>query len=123
MEAARDDVFIDDIIIPATDGYSIAATLFLPRGPKTHAVLINSAAAVTRTIYRNFASYLAARGCAVVSYDYRGIGGSRQRDIYDRVKSLVGFKASLADWAALDATAALEWMRERYKHLPLSYVG
>jgi predicted alpha/beta hydrolase len=123
MEAARDDVFTDEIIIPANDGYLIAATLFLPRGPKTHAVLINSAAAVTRKIYRNFASYLAARGCAVVSYDYRGIGGSRQRDIYDRVKSLAGFKASLADWAALDATAALEWMRERYKHLPLSYVG
>ena len=38
-----DDVFIDDITVPAMDGYPLAATLFLPRGAKRHAVLINSA--------------------------------------------------------------------------------
>jgi hypothetical protein len=31
-EAARDDVFVDDITFPATDGYVLGATLFLPRG-------------------------------------------------------------------------------------------
>ena len=41
-----DDVFSDDITLPATDGYPLAATLFLPRGAKRHAVLINSATAV-----------------------------------------------------------------------------
>ena len=45
-EAALDDVFIDDITFPATDGYLLGATLFLPRGAKRHAVLINSATAV-----------------------------------------------------------------------------
>ena len=29
----------------------------------------------------------------------------------------------MADWAALDATAAVGWMRERYRELPLAYVG
>ena len=29
----------------------------------------------------------------------------------------------MSDWAALDATAAVAWMRERYHDLPLSYVG
>ena len=29
----------------------------------------------------------------------------------------------MADWAALDVTAAVAWMRERYKTLPLNYVG
>ena len=43
-----DDVFSDDITVPATDGYPLAATLFLPRGAKRHAVLINSATAVPR---------------------------------------------------------------------------
>jgi predicted alpha/beta hydrolase len=42
---------------------------------------------------------------------------------YNQPKSLVGFKASMADWAALDVTAAVAWMRERYKTLPLAYVG
>ena len=29
----------------------------------------------------------------------------------------------MSDWAALDVTAAVAWMRERYHNLPLSYVG
>jgi predicted alpha/beta hydrolase len=125
MDAASDDVFIDEIGLPATDGYALTGTLFLPRGTKRHAVLINSATAVPRKIYRGFASYLAHRGCAVLTYDYRGIGGSRQPAMvgYNQPKSLVGFKASMSDWAALDVAAAVRWMRERYNTLPLAYVG
>jgi hypothetical protein len=63
-KAALDDVFIDDITIPATDGYVLGATLFLPRGGMRHAVLINSATAVPRKIYKGFAGYLARRGSA-----------------------------------------------------------
>jgi predicted alpha/beta hydrolase len=124
-DAALDDVFIDDIALPATDGYLLGASLFLPRGAKRHAVLINSATAVPRKVYRGFAGYLARRGCAVLTYDYRGIGDSRQKSLvgYNQVKSLAGFKASMADWAALDITAAVAWMRERYHALPLTYVG
>ncbi len=124
-EAALDDVFIDDITFPATDGYLLGATLFLPRGAKRQAVLINSGAALPRKIYRGFAGYLARRGCAVLTYDYRGIGDSRQRALvgYNQPKSLVGFNATMADWAALDVTAAVAWMRERYHDLPLNYVG
>lgn len=116
-EAEQDDVFSDDIKLPAADGYPLAATLFLPRRSKRkQAILINSAAAVSRKIYRGFASYLAGRGCAVLIYDYRGIGGSKP-------KSLVGFPANMSDWAKLDATAAIDWMRLRYKELPLNVVG
>lgn len=112
-----DDVSIEDITLPATDGYPLGATLFLPRGDMRHAVLINSATAVPRRFYRGFAGYLASRGSAVLTYDYRGTGGSRQAE------SLAGFEASMADWAARDITAAVAWMRERYSALPLSYVG
>jgi predicted alpha/beta hydrolase len=124
-EAALDDVFIDDITFPATDGYLLGATLFLPRGAKRHAVLINSATAVPRKIYRGFAGYLARRGCAVLTYDYRGTGGSRQKSPggCNQPRSLAGFKASMSEWAALDVTAAVAWMRERYHDLPLNYVG
>jgi predicted alpha/beta hydrolase len=124
-EPVLDDVFIDDISLPAKDGYLLGATLFLPRGAKRHAVLINSATAVPRKIYRGFAGYLARRGCAVLTYDYRGTGGSRQKpaDGRHQPKSLAGFKASMSDWAALDVTAAVAWMRERYRNLPLNYVG
>src|SRR5437763_2111011 len=123
-EAALDDVFIDDIIVPAADRYPLGATLFLPRTAKrTHAVLINSATAVPRKLYRGFAGYLARRGCSVLTYDYRGTGDSRQKALtgYNQVKSLVGFKASMSDWAAQDVTSAVSWMRERYKALPFAY--
>ena len=87
-----DDVFIDDITVPAMDGYPLAATLFLPRGAKRHAVLINSAPAVPRKLYRGFASYLAQRGSAVLTYDYRGTGDSRPQ-ARTGYESLAGFKA------------------------------
>ena len=124
-EAILDDVFADDITIPAVDGYKLAATLFLPRGARRHAVLINSATAVPRKIYRGFAAYLAHTGCCVLTYDYRGIGGSRQKSVegYNQPRSLVGFNASMADWAELDMTAAVTWMRERYHNVPLTFVG
>ncbi len=125
-ETALDDVFQDNITFPAADGYLLAATLFLPRtGARHHAVLINSATAVPRKIYRGFAGYFARRGCAVLTYDYRGVGDSRPRSVNGsgQPKSLAGFKASMSDWAALDVTAAVTWMRERYANLPLNYVG
>jgi predicted alpha/beta hydrolase len=111
-----DEPFIDDITVPATDGFQLAATLFLPRRTRRAAVLINSATAVPRKIYRSFAGYLASRGAVVLTYDYRGISGSRP-------KTLVGFKASMADWAAYDMSGAIAWMRQRYGDQPLGFVG
>jgi len=123
---AFDDVFCDDITIPASDGFALGATLFLPRSAKKrHAVLINSATAVPRGFYKSFASYLSRQGCAVLTYDYRGIGGSRLKSATDatRPASLRGFEASMADWAAKDVTGAVTWMRQRYGGVPLLYVG
>lgn len=111
-----DEPFIDDITVSATDGFQLAATLFLPRGTRRSAVLISSATAVPRKIYRGFAGYLASRGAVVLTYDYRGIGGSRP-------KSLAGLKASMADWATRDMAGAIAWMRQRYGDWPLRVVG
>ena len=41
MDAVTDDVFIDDITFQGVDGYSLAATLFMPRRPRRQAILIN----------------------------------------------------------------------------------
>jgi predicted alpha/beta hydrolase len=71
---------------------------------------------VPRKIYRGFATYLASRGCVVLTYDYRGIGGSRPA-------SLKGFPATMSDWAVLDIASAVTWMRGRYKGVPLAVVG
>ena len=124
-ETALNEVIVDDISFPASDGYLLGASLHLPRGPRRHAVLISSATAVPRKIYRGFASYLASRGGAVLTYDYRGIGASRPKSPpgNDPSKSLAGFETSMSEWAARDVSAAVAWLRERYPSLALSYVG
>jgi predicted alpha/beta hydrolase len=107
---------ISDTGFPARDGYRLAASEFMPDGPPRAAVVINSATAVPRRIYRGFATYLAERGFAVLTYDYRGVAGSRP-------PSLVGFPARMRDWAALDVTAALDHARTRWPEVLLNAVG
>lgn len=116
--------------IPATDGTPLAATLFEPggeaeqggpaggeshNGPKA-AVLLSSATAVKRRYYQPFASFLAEAGLAVLTYDYRGVGGSRPA-------RLKGYEAAMHQWATRDAQGALEWLAGRYPGLPLLLVG
>ena len=66
--------------------------------------------------YHRFARYLAARGAAVLSFDYRGIGASREG-------SLRNLKAGMDDWAVQDLGAALAEARTTYPRLPLSAVA
>jgi predicted alpha/beta hydrolase len=110
------EVLVQDTTITARDGRALAATVFAPPAAPQAAVLINSATAVPRKIYRGFATYLAEHGFAVLSYDYRGIGGSRPQ-------TLKGFQARMRDWAALDVAAAIDHMRGAWPNLPLSVVG
>jgi predicted alpha/beta hydrolase len=110
------EVLIQDTTIAARDGYALAASVFVPEAPPSGAVLINSATAVPRKIYRGFAGYLAQQGFAVVTYDYRGTGGSRPA-------SLRGFKVRMRDWAALDVSGAIDHMRAVWPKLPLCAVG
>ncbi|MEA2934598.1 MAG: hypothetical protein QOD74_1244 [Variibacter sp.] len=109
-------ISVQDTTIAARDGYRLAATAFTPEQPPQRIVLINSATAVPRKIYRGFANYLASRGSAVISYDYRGVGGSRPA-------SLKGFDARMRDWAALDVAGAIDHARQVWPLIPLAYVG
>jgi predicted alpha/beta hydrolase len=63
------EILVQDTTIAARDGYALAATVFVPPGAPDRAVLINSATAVPRKIYRGFAGYLASQGFAVVTYE------------------------------------------------------
>ena len=110
------DVLTQDTTIAARDGFRLAATVFTPPGPPRAAVLIGSATAVPRKIYRGFAGYLAERGFAALTYDYRGIGGSRPQ-------SLKGFSARMRDWATLDTSGAVDHLRQVWPQLPLYVIG
>jgi predicted alpha/beta hydrolase len=110
------EILVQDTTIHARDGYPLAATVFAPPRPPHRTVLVSSATAVPRRIYRGFATYLAEQGFAALTYDYRGIAGSRP-------PSLKGFSARMRDWAALDAAAAIDHMRTVWPQAPLSLVG
>jgi len=98
---------VEDVAIAAKDGYPLAATSFLPDPPPATWVIVNSATAVRRTYYARFARFLAEQGLAVVTYDYRGIGGSRP-------KRLRGFAARMRDWAQQDAAGVIDWVAARH---------
>jgi predicted alpha/beta hydrolase len=106
----------------AEDGRPLSASWFEPADGRAHAVaLISSAAGVPRGYYRAFAQWLAGRGYAALSYDYRGIGGSRLGRLRDD-------PATMRDWALLDMSAALAAAQARRActaaaPLPLLLIG
>lgn len=102
--------------IPATDGFSLGATLFEPASQDAPIVLINSATGVKRGFYEKFAGFLAEAGFGVVTYDYRGIGDSRP-------SGLRGFRAQMREWGACDLRGVIDWIGERYPGRRIIAIG
>lgn len=85
-----------------SDGRLLAAQWFEPPaavGVKAVAI-IGAATAVPASYYRHFAEWMAQRGYAVLSFDYRGIAASREA-------LHPGEDVRLRDWARLDMAAAV----------------
>jgi predicted alpha/beta hydrolase len=103
--------------IPALDGYRLAATLFLPTTADNGAVVqINGATGVRREYYRDYARYLAGRGFHVVTYNYRGIGDSRDIGWH-------GGEPAMLDWGEKDLAGVIDWVGREFPRRPLACVG
>lgn len=97
---------IEQLSIPACDGFSLAATCYRPeKNPTDSVILISSATAVPQRYYKYFALFLARQGYTAVTYDYRGIAGSKPA-------LLRGFVANARDWALLDMAGVIEWIQK-----------
>ncbi len=96
----------DSLNLICRDGFRLAAQLWRPDGAERGAVIVSSATGVLARYYARYASFLNAQGFAVLTYDYRGIGGSRPA-------SLRGMKVRWRDWGDQDFDAAVRWMRQR----------
>jgi predicted alpha/beta hydrolase len=83
-----------------SDGRLLQANWHEPAGAVQAVAVVSPAMAVASPYYRGFAEWLARRGYAVLSYDYRGIGANLQGRVGDET-------AGLRDWAHLDMAAAL----------------
>jgi predicted alpha/beta hydrolase len=104
--------------LSAIDGVALAAHHFAPAAdtPARGAVLIAPAMGVAQTFYAPFATWLAAHGLHVVTFDFRGVGGSR-------AVPLRAVTADIIDWARLDATAALRALQDLAPALPITWIG
>ncbi len=104
-----------DVRFPARDGRALAGTLFSAPSP-AGTVVLASALGVPRSFYAGLAGTLAERGLTALTFDYRGIGESRDG-------SLRGFHAHLHEWGELDLAGAFDWMRGRHPDLPLQLLA
>jgi len=102
----------ESISLIAADGRRLAATYYAPMGDAGLSLQINSATAVPRRYYDAFARHMAARGIAVLTFDYRGIGESRG-----------GPAEAMEHWGALDAVAATDWLLAQRPNAGLALLG
>src|SRR4051812_22017297 len=106
----------DFVRLAAADGRSVAARFFTPPNDPVGAVLVAPAMGAQQRYYAPFARWLAAEGYLVATFDYRGVGESRDRP-------LRGFDADILDWARLDCGAVLDALAARAPGVPLHWVG
>ncbi|MFT6234729.1 MAG: putative alpha/beta hydrolase [Myxococcota bacterium] len=97
---------VHPVVLTATDGRSLSATLFEPSGPVIANVVMLGAWAVQQRFYRRFATWLCERGFRILTFDVRGIGESLQGHVRNEL-------ATTSDWALLDHGAALRWLAEQ----------
>lgn len=94
----------------------LAATVFGDIEHCKRVVVVCNATAVARQYYRHYAAALAAAGYAAVTFDYRGIGGSRPA-------TLRGMKVRMRDWGLQDMASVVDWALENAAHRDVLLVG
>lgn len=102
----------------AADGTPLRGRAFEPDRPAHAVAVLAPATGVPQRYYQAFAQWLARRGYAVLSFDYRGMGASQQPG---------GAAASMRDWVRHDLSGALQAARQRAgggpQALPLLWIG
>lgn len=86
--------------VVTADGHRLAINRFATQGGCKANVLIAGAMGVRQDYYAPFAESLAAQGFAVTTFDYRGMGFSRNG-------SLRGFDTDIIKWAEQDVDAMI----------------
>ena len=99
-----------------SDGVEISARFYGEESASKGAVLIVPAMGTPQAYYEPFATWLAAQGYTVATFDYRGIGASRP-------ERLAGFRADILDWARLDCAAVMDALAAQLPDAPLYWIG
>ncbi|MBS0356638.1 MAG: alpha/beta fold hydrolase [Proteobacteria bacterium] len=110
----------EKVAIPAVDGFRLQAHVWARSPSEGHGpapvVVINPATSVHSRYYSRFADFLHGWGFNVITYDYRGIGGSRPH-------RMRGFEASWLDWGSKDFEGVLRFASQRFAGHPIHVVA
>ena len=100
------------------DGVELGGTWFLPLqdAPVLAVIVITCGGGIPARFYHRLARFLAARGAAVLTFDYRGIGESRRG-------SLREMRTGVDTWGAADLGAAFTLARQTYPYAPLGAIA
>lgn len=104
------------ISIPTGNGHVLRARFHHPSGAPKGKVLIVPAMGTGQSYYARFAAWLASRGYLAATFDYSGIGLSRQG-------SLRGMNVDILDWARHDCTAVLDALATSGAPAPIYWLG
>jgi predicted alpha/beta hydrolase len=105
--------------LTARDGTALQARLFEPVGLARGPVLVAGGLGIPQRFYAPFATWLAARGYRVMTFDLRGMGLSRPPG----VRSLRGLDADMLTWARQDFSAAVCALSDRCGGQPIALLG
>lgn len=107
---------MNKIDVQTSAGYALAATEFAPAEANGQVVLISPATGVKQQFYYNFAAFLAKHGFYVFTYDYCGIGLSKNT-------RLGKCSATYRSWATIDYPAMVNFLKEKYAGNKLHLIG
>jgi len=100
----------------AADGHELAVTRFPAEGEAWATLLVAGAMGVRQDFYEPLARFFAENGVHALTFDYRGMGASRDG-------SLRGFRADVTTWAESDLDAMLREARAMGPGLPAFALG
>lgn len=98
------------------NGHKLSSHWFHPAGEARGVVLIVPAMGVEQRFYAAFAQWLAERGFVTVTFDYVGMGLSRQGPLRDLNVDVIG-------WGRHDCSAMLDAVTAAAGTLPVFWIG
>jgi len=97
-----------EVSIQTSDGVNIAAVIFSPSTASSlGVVIVANGVGLIQDRYSEYATYLASIGWTVLTFDYRGIGGSP-------LPVDLQSSSRLRDWGKYDLAACIDWADEQH---------
>ena len=116
MENPHNQTDIYALSIMTERNRALAATVYRPKDEVKAALMIAPATGIKRQFYHNFATYLAASGFGVLTFDNEGIGESLNSD-------LSKCDASLISWGRHDMPAVLDALQDEFPDATYHLIG